>query len=161
MTNPFRPARAGFEQDDRPPGPERDRPGRDDGAVTDSPFRQAVEAQDADRLTAALHPDVVFRSPAVHAPYTGRDAAMAVLRAVLAVFEQFRYVAEVRAGADEVLRFAARVGDREVDGVDIVRYDPDGLVTELTVMIRPMSALHAVAEAVGAQLARGTGGTGG
>src|SRR6185312_4336688 len=59
MTNPFRPARAGFEQDDRPPGPERDRPGRDDGAVTESPFRQAVEAQDADRLTAALHPDVV------------------------------------------------------------------------------------------------------
>ena len=123
-----------------------------DGAVTHSPFRAAVESHDADRLAAALHPDVVFRSPAVHAPYAGRDATMVVLRAVMQVFADFRYVTEVRSGPDEVLRFAARVVGREVDGVDIVRYDEADLVRELTVMIRPMSALHAVTQAVGARL---------
>lgn len=121
--------------------------------VSESSFRAAVESGDADRLAAVLHPDVVFRSPAVHAPYTGRDATMAVLRVVLQVFADFRYVTEVRTGPDEVLRFAARVGEREIDGVDLVRYGEDGLITELTVMIRPLSALHAVVEGVGARLA--------
>ena len=121
-------------------------------AVTESAFRAAVESGDADRLAAVLHPDVEFRSPAVHRPYAGRDAAMAVLRAVFQVFADFRYVDEVRSGDREVLRFAAKVGDREVDGVDIVRYDDDGAVAELTVMIRPMSALHAVVEKVGNRL---------
>jgi hypothetical protein len=121
-------------------------------AVTESAFRTAVESGDPDRLAAVLHPDVEFHSPAVHRPYLGRDAAMAVLRAVFLVLADFRYVDAVRTGDREVLRFAARVGDREVDGVDLVRYDDAGAVVDLTVMIRPMSALHAVAEAVGNRL---------
>jgi hypothetical protein len=40
--------------------------------------------------------------------------------------------------------FEARVGDREVQGVDILRYDEDGLIAEMTVMIRPMSGLEAL-----------------
>lgn len=116
-------------------------------------FRRAVESGDPDALAAALHPDVTFRSPAVHKPYEGRDAAMTVLRAVIDVFEDFHYVGEVRDGVDEVLRFAARVGDRQVDGIDLVRYDDAGLVTELTVFLRPLSATIAVAEAVGRRLA--------
>lgn len=121
--------------------------------MTESAFRAAVGSGDPDRIAAALAPDVVFRSPAVHAPYTGRDAAMTVLRAVMQVLEDFRYVSDVRDGDEQVLRFNARVGDREVDGVDILRYDDTGAVAELTVMIRPMSGLQAVAAAVGARLA--------
>ena len=119
--------------------------------MSDSPFRTAVEARSLDLLTAALAPDVTFRSPAVHAPYEGRDLVLVLLEAVLEVFEDFAYEAEIRDGDDEMLRFSARVGDREVDGVDIVRY-VDGLVTELTVMIRPLSALNAVRDAMAAQL---------
>lgn len=123
--------------------------------MSDSPFRAAVEARSLDQLSAALAPDVTFRSPAVHAPYQGRDLVLGILGAVLEVFEDFAYQNEIRDGADEVLRFRARVGDREVDGVDIVTY-ADGVVTELTVMIRPFSALQAVREAMAAKLeARG------
>lgn len=120
-----------------------------------SPFRTAIETGDPAAIQAALHPDVVFRSPAVYAPYQGREATMQVLRAVIMVFEDFRYVGQIREGADEVLRFAARVGDRELEGVDLIHYDADGLVTELTVMIRPRSGLQAVLEAMGAKLAAG------
>lgn len=119
--------------------------------MSDSPFRAAVEARSLDLLSAALAPDVTFRSPAVHAPYEGRDLVLVILGAVLEVFEDFAYQTEIRDGDDEMLRFRARVGEREVDGVDIVTY-ADGLVTELTVMIRPLSALNAVRDAMAAQL---------
>lgn len=87
----------------------------------------------------------------MHAPYEGRDLVLVILGAVLEVFEDFAYQTEIRDGDDEMLRFRARVGEREVDGVDIVTY-ADGLVTELTVMIRPLSALNAVRDAMAAQL---------
>jgi hypothetical protein len=52
------------------------------------------------------------------------------------------------------LIFTARVGDREVDGLDLLRLDDQGLVTELTVMVRPMSGVQALAAAMGEELAR-------
>ena len=115
-------------------------------------FRAAVESGDAAQISAALSADVTFRSPAVHAPYVGRDTVQLVLAAVIQVFEDFRYVAHLTDGDDEVLRFNARVGGRDVDGVDIVRYDDSGQVAELSVMIRPLSALNAVRDAMAAQL---------
>lgn len=118
-----------------------------------SAFRQAVEAKDTDAMRAALRDDVVFRSPAVHQPYAGIDVVMAVLGFVVQVFEDFRYVGAMADGDQELLRFHARVGDREVDGIDLLTLDADGKVAELTVMIRPLSALVAVKDAMGAKLA--------
>ena len=118
-------------------------------------FRAAVEAGDMDAAAAALHPDVVFHSPVVFKPYEGRDAVAVVLRAVGETFEDFRYVREIGApGARETaLLFKARVGDREIDGADFFVTDADGLITELMVMVRPMSGMHALAEAMGRRLA--------
>jgi len=45
-------------------------------------FRAAVESGDSESMTAALSPDVVFNSPAVHKPYEGREATMVVLEAM-------------------------------------------------------------------------------
>ena len=117
-----------------------------------SAFRTAIESKDPATISAALSPGVTFRSPAVHRPYAGRETVMVILGAVLQVFEEFGYVSHLVDGDEEVLRFRARVGEREVDGVDIVRYGDDGLVEELSVMIRPLSALQAVQQAMAAQL---------
>lgn len=111
-------------------------------------FRAAVESRDLQAILGTLAPDVVFRSPAVYKPYEGRDAVGALLAAVFTVFEDFRYTAQIDEGDREVLVFEARVGDREVQGVDILRFGDDGLVAELTVMIRPMSGLLALANAM-------------
>jgi hypothetical protein len=115
-------------------------------------FRAAVEARDPEALAAALHPDVVFRSPAVFRPYEGREAVMGVLRHVLEVFDDFRYTDELRGDATHGLVFEARVGDRRLQGWDYLRTDADGLVTELVVMVRPLSGLIALAQAMGARL---------
>jgi hypothetical protein len=111
-------------------------------------FRDAVESGDPDAMAEALSPHVVFRSPAVYKPYQGREATMALLRLVSEVFEDFEYTDELRGDGTHALVFRARVGDREVQGVDHLVVGEDGLVTELTVLIRPLSGLIAVAEAM-------------
>ena len=118
-----------------------------------SAFRNAVEAHDVDAMAAALDPDVTFRSPIVFRTYEGRDAVMHLLRAVGEVFEDFRYVDELHGEHTTALVFQARVGDRELEGVDHLRHGPDGLVTELMVMVRPYSAATALRDAMGAKLA--------
>jgi SnoaL-like domain len=118
------------------------------------PFRAAVEARDIDAAVGLLADDVVFRSPVVFKPYEGRATVELILRAVFRVFEDFRYEAEIGApeADDHVLVFRARVGEREVHGADFVRTRPDGLIDDFTVMVRPMSGMHALAEAMRAQL---------
>lgn len=118
------------------------------------PFRAAVEARDVEAMRAALHPDVRFSSPAVFRPYEGRDAVMDVLRHVVEVLADLRYTDELSGAAGtHGLVFEATVGDRQVQGWDYLTVDDDDLVTELTVMLRPLSGLIAVADAMGARLA--------
>ena len=111
------------------------------------PFRRAIEARDLEAAVALLRDDVVFRSPVVFTPYHGREALRRILEAVLAVFEDFRYVREIGAdgGRDHALVFEARVGDKQLD--------EDGAISTFTVMVRPMSGAVALAEAMKAQLA--------
>jgi hypothetical protein len=115
-------------------------------------FREAVEAGDAVAMAAALDPDVTFRSPVVFRPYEGRDAVMQLLALVGQVFEDFRYMDELHGEGTTCLVFSARVGDRELEGIDYLRHGPDGLVTELMVMVRPYSAATALRDAMGAKL---------
>jgi hypothetical protein len=118
-------------------------------------FRRAVEAGDLDAVLALTREDVVFRSPVVFSPYEGREPLRQILRAVLEVFEDFRYVRDIGAddARDHALVFEARVGDKQVEGCDFIRLDDDGAIAELTVMVRPMSAMMVLAEAMKAQLA--------
>jgi hypothetical protein len=117
-----------------------------------SAFRAAVEAKDLDAMRRALHPDVVFRSPAVFTPYEGRDAVMHLLSHVVEVFEDFRYTDELTGIGTHGLVFAARVGDKSLQGWDYLALDDEGLIVELTVMVRPLSGLLALAQAMGARL---------
>ena len=116
------------------------------------PFAVAVEAGDDDGAVATLADDVVFRSPAVYKPYRGKEQVDQLLRLVATVFENFRYTHEWRDGATTILFFEASVGDRELQGIDILEENEDGRVAALTVMIRPLSGLQAVASAMAARL---------
>ena len=117
-------------------------------------FRAAVESSDHEAVVALLAEDVVFRSPIVFQPYHGRDALAAILLAVSRVFEDFRYEREigVDGARDHALVFRARIGDREVQGCDFLHTDENGLIDELSVMVRPLSGALALAEAMKVQL---------
>lgn len=118
-------------------------------------FRQAVEAGDLDAVIALCRDDIVFRSPVVFTPYEGRDALRTILAAVMEVFEDFRYVREIGAAdaRDHALVFQAKVGDKDIEGCDFIRTDENGAISELTVMVRPLSATLSLAETMKARLA--------
>jgi hypothetical protein len=115
-------------------------------------FRAAVESRDLARMEAALSPDVTFRSPAVFKAYEGRETVMHLLSTVIEVFEDFEYTDELEGECTQALIFKARVGDREVEGLDHLTVDDDGLVTQLVVMVRPLSGLTALAQAMAERL---------
>jgi len=116
------------------------------------PFRAAVERADMDAAVALLADDVVFRSPAVFKPYEGRETVSTILRTVFGVFEDFRYTDELDGAGLHGLVFEARVGDRSLQGIDLLRLGADGRIAEFTVMIRPASGLIALAERMGPAL---------
>jgi limonene-1,2-epoxide hydrolase len=117
-------------------------------------FRAAIEADDIDAAIELLAPDVVFHSPVVHSPYRGRAAVEPILRAVVRVFEDFHYVREIGEGNDVALVFAAHIGERGLEGCDFLVLDDDGQIAEFTVMVRPLSATLALAEAMKARLTK-------
>ena len=116
------------------------------------PFRLAAEAKDLEAMTATLREDVVLHSPILFRGFEGREIVLGVLTHVAATLEGFRYTDELAEGDTVVLRFKARVGDRELEGIDFLELDEDGLVEELTVFMRPMSALTAFNERMAARL---------
>jgi SnoaL-like domain len=116
------------------------------------PFRLAAEAKDLEAMTAALREDVVLHSPILFRGFEGRDVVIQVLTHVTATLEEFRYTDELAEGGTVVLRFKARVGDRELEGIDFLELDEEGRVAELTVFMRPLSALNAFNEQMAARL---------
>jgi len=113
-------------------------------------FRAAVESRDLEAMSACLAEDVRFYSPVAFQPFESREVVTAVLGFVMENFEEFRYVDELGEGGSHMLRFQARIGDREVEGVDLLDENADGLVERFTVMLRPLSAIIAMADAMSA-----------
>ncbi|MBF6274412.1 hypothetical protein A5780_18020 [Nocardia sp. 852002-20019_SCH5090214] len=117
-------------------------------------FRQAVEARDSAAIEALLAENVVFTSPVAFKPYPGRAITAAILRGVMRVFEDFRYVREITEGHDSTLIFEATVDGKHVTGADFIHTDEAGRIDDLMVMVRPLSAANALAAAMGAQFER-------
>ena len=119
------------------------------------PFGAAIEAGDEDAALATIAENVVFRSPAVYRTYEGKAMVAALLQAVATVFESFRYTNEWRDGHTTILFFEANVGDRDLQGIDILEENEAGEIEKFTVMIRPLSGLQAVAQAMQARFGAG------
>ncbi|MGO4255355.1 nuclear transport factor 2 family protein [Marmoricola sp. RAF53] len=116
-------------------------------------WHAAVESGDPAALPALVAPDAVFRSPAVHSPQEGRDLVVAYLGAAFVVLgPELAYHDTWTRESDAVLRFTTEVDGMQVEGIDMIRWDDDGLITEFTVMVRPFKALEAVIAAMAKQL---------
>jgi len=116
------------------------------------PFGRAIIDGDEEAALATIADDVEFRSPAVYKPYHGKEDVSNVLRLVATVFEGFRYTNEWRDGSTTILFFEASVGDRELQGIDILEENDEGRIARFTVMIRPLSGLQALAGTMAGRL---------
>lgn len=117
-------------------------------------FRAAVQAHDLAAACELLDERIEFHSPVTFHPFVGRETVAGLLGIVIELFEDFRYTDVIESGQTTALVFRTRVGDRELEGLDLLRVNEAGLIDDFTVMLRPLSALiefaQLMAERVGA-----------
>jgi hypothetical protein len=116
-------------------------------------FRRGVESRDIAVMMEAFADGAVLHSPITFTPFEGKAAIARLLGILMQVFEEFRYTDELTAeDGTRALVFRTRVGDREVEGLDLIRFDGRGLIRDFTVMVRPRSAVEALLREVGSRL---------
>jgi predicted SnoaL-like aldol condensation-catalyzing enzyme len=110
---------------------------------------------DPARLAALIADDCVFHSPVVHTPQAGRAVVMAYLLAAAKVLgnDSFHYVRELVDGDEMMLEFMTELDGIAINGVDIIRFNDEGKISDFKVMVRPLKAINKVWEMMGAQLA--------
>src|SRR4051794_28393866 len=117
-------------------------------------LREAMLARDPAAVIATFAPDVVLRSPVTARPFRGRDSVGELMTILVEAVEDFEYTAVVDGGDVQVLAFRMRLDGRDVEAVDLVRYDDDGLISEIVVYARPLAATALFAALLGPRLAR-------
>ncbi len=117
-------------------------------------WHQMVASKDVSRLPSLLHPQAMFRSPMAFKPYVSAQAVALILTTVMGVFKNFTYHREFASddGLSVTLEFSAEVNDKQLKGVDIIRFDEAGKIVEFEVMVRPFSGLQALGEEMGKRL---------
>jgi hypothetical protein len=105
-------------------------------------------------LSELLADDAVFHSPVVHTPQAGKAVVMAYLVAASHVLgnDAFHYVRELVDGDEVMLEFATELDGIAINGVDIIRFNSDGKISDFKVMVRPLKAINKVWQMMGAQL---------
>jgi len=119
-------------------------------------WHRMIETRDLSDLPSIVHPDATFRSPMAFKPYRSREAVVLILSTVITIFENFTYHRQFAGedGLNVVLEFSADVGDKSLKGIDMIRFDEDGLITDFEVMVRPLNGLQALGTEMGARLAQ-------
>ena len=117
-------------------------------------WHRLVKARDVKGLDALLGDDAVFLSPVVHKPQLGKAITAKYLGAAFHVFfnESFRYVRELKGEHDAVLEFEVEIDGISVNGVDMIKWNDAGKITEFKVMLRPLKAVNLIHEKMGAML---------
>jgi len=117
-------------------------------------WHDMVERKDLRDLGSIVHLDAVFRSPMAFKPYESAPALILVLQTVVTIFEGLAYRRSFAAadGLGVVLEFSAAVDGKKLKGIDMIRFDEDGLIVEFEVMIRPFNGLQALGARMGARL---------
>ncbi len=116
-------------------------------------WNEIVDRCDSARMTAALADDISMGAP----PYWNRIEGKAVVGHLLGIIieaiEDFTYHRQWASGADLALEFHGHVDDCELQGIDLITLDDNGLIKRLDVMIRPENALVMLRERVGPKMA--------
>lgn len=120
-------------------------------------WHRLVRARDPSGLDALLAEDAVFHSPVVHTPQRGRKLTALYLGAAFRVFcnPTFRYVREIVGPADAMLEFETEIDGILVNGVDIIRWNEGGQITDFKVMLRPLKAINLIHQKMAAMLQAG------
>ena len=117
-------------------------------------WHQHLKDHNHQTLWDMLHPDCVFESPVVHTPQVGRPIVFKYLASAGEVLggEGFTYVGEWLNERSAILEFTNVVRGIKVNGIDMITWDADGLITHFKVMVRPLKAINLMHQMMGEML---------
>ncbi len=117
---------------------------------------QALAAGDVAAMVAMMADDVALRVAVYDTPFEGVQAAAQILGIVLdGVVHNIKLIDTIGGDSDAaVLLFSAQVAGYpgRADGLLVTRTDEAGRIVELTVFVRPLAALQALADEMGLRL---------
>lgn len=141
-------------------------------------WHKHLRGEFAGGLDELLHDDVVFYSPVVYTPQVGKAITKLYLQAAGGTLNEpedgdaesssaglesmekqgsFRYIKEVADGNTVLFEFETKIDGKYVNGIDLITIDDDGKIIEIKVMIRPLQAVNAIHQAMGAMLEKMAG----
>ena len=117
-------------------------------------WHEIVKSRDIASLKASLADDVIFESPVVHTPQNGSAITAKYLAAALHVLnnDTVQYLNEWLGPDSAVLEFETTCDGILINGVDMIKWNDEGLITHFKVMIRPLKAVNKVHELMGQML---------
>ena len=111
-------------------------------------WHEVINSDDMNTLDNIIAEEAVFSSPVVFTPMEGKEITMMYLHAAGQSFnmEKFRYTKEIHDGMNSVLEFETYIDDISVNGIDMIEWNQDGMISNFKVMIRPFKAVQKVQE---------------
>jgi hypothetical protein len=124
-------------------------------------YSQALAAFDQASILGSLSDDVTIRVAVHDEPLRGKDTAAFLFGVLTQELTPFQLTGEIVEGDKSVVLFETSIRGERAQGLNVVAYQPDGLVEDLTVFFRPLTALQLIADVIGGHMAQRFGPPGG
>lgn len=112
----------------------------------------ALASKDLNRYSVWFAEDMRLYTPIHEEPSNGKQTASQILPVVFSCFDNFQYIDVLTKQQTHALFFRAEVNGISLDGVDYVRTNDSGLVTEFYVMMRPLKAITELSDLIGIKM---------
>jgi hypothetical protein len=116
-------------------------------------WHDIVARRDLDGLGGVLADDIALGAPPYWSPLEGRELVSQLLGLIVNTIEGFRYRREWISGSELALEFTGRVGDLDLQGIDLISLDASGRIRRFEVPMRPLNAVLALRESIAPQMA--------
>jgi len=109
-------------------------------------WHEVVDKQDHGLLKSILAENVTFYSPVVFTPQKGRDLTLLYLMAAAQVFnnKSFSYTKEIINENHAALEFKLSIDGIEINGIDLITWNEEGMIIEFKVFIRPLQGVSTI-----------------
>ena len=107
-------------------------------------WHRIAEERDIPAIEGLLAEDVSLGAPPYWTKLQGRRMVNHLLGLILQTIEGFTYHREWTDGAELALELTGRVGELDVQGIDLISLDDENKVRNVDVMIRPVNAVIAL-----------------
>ncbi|MFD5095050.1 nuclear transport factor 2 family protein, partial [Amycolatopsis thailandensis] len=121
-------------------------------------YRRALETRDVELALSGFAPDVIVHSPLTsRVRFTGHAELKPLLEVAYTHLRDVRFHTDTGDATTRVVVYTARIGAEEIEEAAVLKIGEDGLITEVTLFVRPLPGLVALMDAFGPDIARRNG----